>query len=272
MLKRTLSAAALLAAFAAPQALAHPLWILPSHFTVSADEGDWITFDVTASHGTFTFDKPASADSARIERPDGEQDRPDHVFKGKRRSVFDYHFVEDGTYRIGVAFPEMYMTNFQAGRRDSVRRIPASKAERDALLPEGAREVVTTQMLRAAHTYVTVKAPDRTVLEPKGQGFEIIPLTHPADFIEQEEVSFQFLFNGEAVQGVEVNVTPEGTLYRNRQDAISAVSGDDGKISFTPEHAGRYLMDTSFTQELKDDPRADRYRAVVNVTFEVQLD
>ena len=51
-------------------AQAHPRWILPSHFTVSKEGGDWLTFDVTASHGTFVFDKPAGSENAHVIMPD----------------------------------------------------------------------------------------------------------------------------------------------------------------------------------------------------------
>lgn len=44
---------------------AHPRWVLPSHFTVSKEGGDWLSFDVTASHGTFIYDKPASTETAK---------------------------------------------------------------------------------------------------------------------------------------------------------------------------------------------------------------
>lgn len=68
-------------------AQAHPRWILPSHFTVSKEGGDWLTFDVTASHGTFVFDKPAGSESAQIIMPDGRKERPNFVIRGKRRSL-----------------------------------------------------------------------------------------------------------------------------------------------------------------------------------------
>ena len=41
--------------------------------------GDWLTFDVTASHGTFVFDKPAGSDRAFVIMPDGCSERPNFV-------------------------------------------------------------------------------------------------------------------------------------------------------------------------------------------------
>ncbi|EVU13260.1 hypothetical protein D046_6023A, partial [Vibrio parahaemolyticus V-223/04] len=74
---------------AATTAQAHPRWVLPSHFTVSKEGGDWLTFDVTASHGTFVFDKPAGSEQAFVIMPDGRSERPNFVIRGKRRSMFD---------------------------------------------------------------------------------------------------------------------------------------------------------------------------------------
>ncbi len=269
LIKKGLLAAAILAPAIAT---AHPLWLLPSHFTVSKAEGDWVTVDVTASHGTFVVDKPASAHNARIIMPDGSTERPDHVLRGKRRSVFDFFFVEPGTHKIVNSFDQSYMTTYKVGRRDTVRRINASKAERDAVLPEEARDVQTTRMLRSSESYVTVMAPNDTALQPSGKGLELLPITHPADIIENEEVTFQFLFNGEPVQGVESTVTRDGTLYRAAQDEINLVSGEDGKVTFTPDQAGRYVLFTFTRQQLANDPLADMQGTMLSVTFEAQLD
>ena len=61
---------------------AHPRWVLPSHFTVSKEGGDWLTFDVTASHGTFVFDKPAGSEFAQVFMPDGRKECPNFVIRG----------------------------------------------------------------------------------------------------------------------------------------------------------------------------------------------
>ncbi|MGL6259806.1 DUF4198 domain-containing protein [Vibrio sp. WXL103] len=251
---------------------AHPLWILPSHFTVSKDDGDWVTFDVTASHGTFVFDKAASAHGATIVMPDGTSARPDHVLRGKRRSVFDFFFEEEGTYKVVNNFDPMYMTTYKIGGRDTVRRIRASKAERDAQIPEGARDVSTSLVERRSESYVTVMAPSTKAIEPKGKGFEFNPITHPSDIIENEEVTFQFLFDGEPLAGVESTITREGTLYRAAQEEITVVSGEDGKVSFTLDQAGRYVLQTSTRTPVENNPQADVISTMLSVTFEAQLD
>ncbi|MBY5991484.1 DUF4198 domain-containing protein [Ferrimonas balearica] len=270
-MKKSLLAAGLLAGLVAT-AQAHPLWILPSHFTVSKAEGEWVTVDATASHTTFGFDKPTSADPAFVVMPDGRQERPDALFKGKRRSVFDFFFVEPGTHKIVNSRAPFYMTTYQLGRRDAERRIRATKAEALAQVPQEARNVQTTMVEPRGESYVTVMAPNRTALEPANKGFEMVPVTHPADIIENEPVTFRYLYDGKAVEGVKVEVTREGTQYRAAQEAIALETNAEGEITFTPEQAGRYIAATFHRQALENHPLADVHGTMLNVTFEVQLD
>ncbi|MHA2729036.1 DUF4198 domain-containing protein [Vibrio campbellii] len=256
---------------AATTAQAHPRWVLPSHFTVSKEGGDWLTFDVTASHGTFVFDKPAGSEQAFVIMPDGRSERPNFVVRGKRRSMFDFYFEEEGTHKVAINNQPSYYTQYKAGRRDTVKWAKASKANRASVIPEKARDVVTQLSYTRAESYVTVGMPTEKVLEIEGKLLEMKPLTHPSDIIEGEEVIFQFFFNGEPQQGVTAEITREGTLYRNHQEQIDVVSDKDGKITFTPEVAGRYLMKANYKGELKNDPLADKASANVHLTFETQL-
>ncbi|HHF3174480.1 TPA: DUF4198 domain-containing protein [Vibrio alginolyticus] len=252
-------------------AQAHPRWVLPSHFTVSKEGGDWLTFDVTASHGTFVFDKPAGSDQAFVVMPDGRSERPNFVVRGKRRSMFDFFFTEEGTHKVAINNQPSYYTQYKAGRRDTVKWARASKAERGDVLPEQARDVVTQLSYTRAESYITVGMPTDKVLEIEGKMLEMKPITHPSDIIEGEPVTFQFFFNGEPQEGVTAEITREGTMYRNHQEQIDVVSDKDGKVIFTPEVAGRYLMKANYKGELKDNPLADKASANVHLTFETQL-
>ncbi|MGY5774093.1 DUF4198 domain-containing protein [Vibrio diabolicus] len=252
-------------------AQAHPRWVLPSHFTVSKEGGDWLTFDVTASHGTFVFDKPAGSDQAFVVMPDGRSERPNFVVRGKRRSMFDFFFTEEGTHKVAINNQPSYYTQYKAGRRDTVKWARANKAERHDVLPEQARDVVTQLSYTRAESYITVGMPTDKALEIEGKMLEMKPITHPSDIIEGEPVTFQFFFNGEPQEGVTAEITREGTMYRNHQEQIDVVSDEDGKVIFTPEVAGRYLMKANYKGELKDNPLADKASANVHLTFETQL-
>ena len=250
---------------------AHPRWVLPSHFTVSKEGGDWLTFDVTASHGTFVFDKPAGSEFAQVIMPGGRKERPNFVIRGKRRSIFDFYFVEEGTHKVAINNVPSYYTAYKVGRRDTIKRVKANKAERANLIPEKARDVSTQVSYTRAESYVTVGMPTEKALEIEGKYLEMRPLTHPSDIVEGEEVSFQFFFNGEPQAGVVADITREGTLYRNHQEQINVVSDKDGNVTFTPNVAGRYLMKANYKGELKNDPMADKASVNVHFTFEALL-
>lgn len=256
---------------AATTANAHPRWVLPSHFTVSKEGGDWLTFDVTASHGTFVFDKPAGSDQAQVVMPDGRTERPNFVVKGKRRSMFDFYFEEEGTHKVRINNEPTYYTQYKAGRRDTVKWIKATKADRALVLPEKARDVVSQVSFTRAESYVTVGKPTTEAMKLDNTLLELKPLTHPSDILEGEPVTFQFFFNGKPQAGVTADITREGTLYRNHQEQIDVVSDKDGKITFTPETAGRYLMKSNYKGELKDHPLAEKASVNVHLTFEALL-
>lgn len=250
---------------------AHPRWVLPSHFTISKEGGDWLTFDVTASHGTFVMDKPAGSETARIVMPDGRQERPNFVLLGKRRSVFDFFFSEEGTHKVRVDMVPSYTTHYKAGKRDTKKRLRANKVDRVNLLPKTSRDVSTTLAYTRAETYITVGKPSEKAFPLEGKYLELQPITNPADIVATEPVRFQFFFNGKAQAGVKAEITRDGTLYRNQQDQIDVVSDEQGVIEFTPEIAGRYILKSSHQAKLINNPLADKMNASVHLTFEAIL-
>lgn len=250
---------------------AHPRWVLPSHFTVSKEGGDWLTFDVTAANGTFVFDKPAGSDSAEIIMPDGRKERPNFVVRGKRRSMFDFYFQEQGTHKVQINNQPTYYTQYKAGHSDTVKRLRANKSERGSQLPEAARDIKTIISYTRAETYITVGKPSEKASALEGKYLELMPITHPSDIVAQEPVTLQFYFNGEPQQGVSAEITREGTLYRNHQQQIDVVSDEKGFVTFTPTIAGRYILKASHKGELVDNPLADMMAANVHFTFEAVL-
>ncbi|CAM2746563.1 DUF4198 domain-containing protein [Vibrio ordalii] len=258
-------------AFVSASLQAHPRWLLPSEFTISAKEGDWVTTDATASHGTFVFDKPLSVDSGYVLTPSGKRERFAFSAKHKRKSTFDFFFYEQGTHKIALVGTPFYMTNYTVGARNTARRIAANSVERQALLPEGAQNVKTVLMFNRTEAYITVNEPSAQVFALENQLLELVPVTHPADMVEGEEIVLQFFFNGQAQAGVEAEIRQDGTLYRNQQQALIIHSDNEGKIRFTPEQAGRYLLIAGFSGALSDNALADEARSSIHLTFEVVL-
>ncbi|PSX12353.1 DUF4198 domain-containing protein [Photobacterium angustum] len=250
---------------------AHPRWILPSHFTVSKQGGDWISFDVSASHSTFNFDKAPDSETARVMMPDGRELEPNNVTRGQRRSIFDFYFSEEGTHKVHVNQHPKYYTRYQAGHRDTLKTVEANKANRNQLLPDRARNVYTEVNYTRAESYITVGKPSTKVMEISGEYLEMVPLTHPADIVEGQPVTLQFFFYGKPQAGVKIDITREGTMYRNRQEQINLVSDKDGKITFTPYIAGRYLLKSNYIGNINNNSMYDKANVSVHFTFEVLL-
>jgi len=249
-------------------ALSHPIWILPSTFNVSGDVGEWVTFDVSASHTLFSFDKSVVLDELQIYSPDGDRNYLGQYYKGHRRSVFDYHISQSGTYRFSVSRPPYYFTSYKSGKRETPKRMMANKQEAQQRLPKNAREVKTMSIDMEASAFVTFNEPTGTVLEPKGKGLELIPQTHPSDIIAGEEVIFLVLMNGEPEEGVEIEMTAGGTRYRDDRNIQTFQTDKQGLVSYTPTQPGPWYISAVKTVPLNDE-KTDEAMLIRFITFEV---
>lgn len=247
---------------------AHPRWVLPTEFNVSGDEDQWISFDLTASHSVFEVDKGISAQNVRIFSPDGDENYLRNFFTGHRRSVFDLELTMDGTYKITEQRPIFYYTGYKAGKRETVKYVAGNKIEAQARLPERAREVRTEVLDMATAVYVTKNAPTQTVLTPKGKGLELLPVTHPNDIVQGEEVTIKVTLNGEPASDVEVEITPHGTRYRDDRGSIGIKTDDSGVVKFVPHQSGPWLFAATVYSD-ENSPMADVRWSARYMTFEV---
>ncbi|MCV6610388.1 MAG: DUF4198 domain-containing protein [Amphritea sp.] len=249
-------------------AQAHPLWVLPGEFVVSGDESSWVTFDVSASHTVFGYDKGVGLQNVQVFSPDGDRNPLGSFFKGHRRSVFDLLLDQDGTYKVFAQRPKFYFTSYKAGNRDTDKRMWADKVEAAERLPENARDVKTMQIDMSSVAYVTRNAPSDSVFQPTGKGFELRPVTHPNDIVQGEEAVLEALLNGKPVAGVSVEITPGGTRYRNERNSIEITTDSNGRIEFTPGQAGPWLLSADYSMP-SQSPLADTVEAIRFITFEV---
>lgn len=258
----------------ASSAQAHNRWILPTHFNVSAEEGGksvWVMADVTASNETFNVDKPMGADRFTIIKPDGKRDRPGASFKGHRKSVVDINLAQSGTYKMYLDSDVSYWTRYEVAGSDEAQWLRgANKADRNSRLPKGAKNVKTMASKAQVMTFVTLNEPtDNFALT--GQGLELKPITHPSDIAQNEQTKLQFMFNGKAQKGVEVEIIKDGARYRNDPEALELKSDSKGEIAFTVKDAGRYLLMARYRTQDSDNPLADEMGGQIFFTFEAVL-
>lgn len=249
---------------------AHNLWILPSHFNVSADEDNvGIMADVSASNELFYADKPMGADQFVIISPSGEEVRSGARFTGNRKSVVDVNLTENGTYTLMLDFPTSYFTIFENAQGEE-DELEISKAGRDKLLPKGATKVHSIAESTQVMSFVTLNTPTNN-FNLRQQGLELKPITHPSDIAENETAQLQFLFDGKPQPGVKVEIIKDGSRYRNELNAQELTTDKDGKLSFTPKQAGRYFLKAEYMTTPHNDPLADEKMASLFLTFEAVL-
>lgn len=264
----------LLALAFASSTQAHNRWILPTHFNVSAEEGEkqvWIMADVTASNETFNVDKPMGSDRFTIIKPDGNRSRPGSSFKGHRKSVVDINLADNGTYKMFLDSDVNYWTRYEVAGEEKAKWLRGvNKASRDKVLPKGAKNVKTMASKSQVMTFVTLNEPtDNYSLN--NQGLELKPITHPSDIAQNEEVKLQLLFDGKPQKGVKVEIIKDGARYRNSPEALELESNNKGEISFTLKDAGRYLLMADYRTEKSNNPLADEMGGQIFFTFEAVL-
>lgn len=257
----------------APLAQAHDRWILPSHFNVSAEDGKgvWLSADVSASNQVFEFDKAFGAEDVLIITPAGKTERPSSSYRGSRRSVFDYLLTEDGTYKLTKEAKPRYFSRYKVKGQDKPVRSSADKESTRAQMPKEGYELEGALYFSRIESFVTLNKPSDKAFNPTGEYLELVPLTHPADFVEGEPISLKLLYKGKPKAGVEVTLVADGTRYRNQLNELKLSSNDQGVIEFTLPRAGRYLLHAEHEEKLKDTRLADKSVSEIFLSFEAGL-
>lgn len=254
------------------QASAHNRWILPSHFNLSNDKGEWVMADITASNETFNVDKPMGADKLEITGPNGKRVRVGSSYRGHRKSVVDIHLEDSGTYQFKMGGEASYWTSYQLigdEKKHWLRGV--NKLQRQGQLPKGAINAHTMESYANVLSYITLNTPSKG-FKTTDKGLEFVPVTHPSDVAQGEQAQFKFIFNGQPQAGVSVEIVREGVRYRNDQNVLKLTSDKKGIINFTLAQAGRYLLMAEHQSDVKHNPQADTVGGQIFLTFEAVLD
>ncbi|EKF75535.1 hypothetical protein A11A3_01642 [Alcanivorax hongdengensis A-11-3] len=231
---------ALLLAVALP-AQAHKRWLLPSNTVLSQPQ--WITVDASVSNDIFFPERPFPLKGLTATGPDGKPAEVDNTLEGHRRSVFDVNLTQAGTYRLAIA-GQFFFASYQLGGERKRARGRSVKEIR-AAIPKGATQVKLSETVSRMETFVTVGAPNRTALKPTGQGLELDPITHPNDLYTGEQARWRLLVDGKPAAGVQVEVVPAGTRYRDQQNDWQLTSDANGVVTIDWHAAGRYFVEAS---------------------------
>lgn len=254
---------ALLAAVAA-SAAAHTPYLAPNTF--APREGEVVTLDAAFAE---TFFVPEVAfDKSRFEltAPDGTKHAPESVHYLKSRAVVEHAMPKQaGTWRFstGARIGAVFRNWEIDGRKESTR-------DPKAAVPEHARMLPSFQAITLAETYVTVGAPDRGALKPRGSGIEILPVTHPADLYAGESLVFEVLYDGKPVAAQDVEVSEAVWTSDRKPEVARLVTGDDGRATLPLRRAGSWLALVRHRSKAPAGAAADEYSHSATLTFQVR--
>jgi len=266
-MKRSLILAAALMAALPFAASAHKVWLQPSQTVLSGND-PWITVDAAVSNDLFYFNHfPLSTDNIRITAPDGSQGQLQNPASGKYRSVFDVQLDQTGTWRIAHVNEGLFAT-WKDGK--VLERWRGNAQTFASEVPVNAIDLKVTQTLSRVETFVTNGNPNETALQATNQGIELLILDgHPNDLFAGETARFRLLLDGQAREGLEVEIVRGGTRYRNAQEEIKLTTDAQGEFSVTWPQAGMYWLETGSEDNKTTVPQASARRLSYVVTLEV---
>lgn len=287
-LLRPVSAALALALALPFAAQAHKAWLVPSATVVSGN-APWVSIDGAISNNLYYPDHfPMRLESLVITAPDGSAVAAQNPHTGKYRSVFDVELAQTGTYRIASVNASLSARwdtaeSLAAAEKAKAAGAPASGPGSPAAggflrnataedlktkVPKDAKNLQITQGSGRIETFVTNGAPSTGALKPTGKGLELVPVTHPNDLFAGETANFRLLIDGEAASGVDVEIVPGATRYRDSQDEIIVKTDAEGGFSVTWPAPGMYWLEASLRDDKATAPATAR-RASYVATLEV---
>ncbi|MDL9997106.1 DUF4198 domain-containing protein [Variovorax sp. J22P240] len=253
---------ALCAGTAAVQA--HNAWLMPSSTVLS--KADWITVDAAVSNDLFFFNhNPLNLDSLAVTAPDGSTVKPENMFKGKLRSVFDLNLTQSGTYRVALVNDGVF-ARWKDKATGQAKRARGTAENIAGQIPADAQEVEITQSAGRNETFITVGKP--SALRPTGKGLELIS-ANPTDLVKGEKTSFTLQLDGQPAKDLEVTVTLGNTRYRDKLDELKIKTDAKGQFSVTWPVAGMYWLDVNTTDQKTSAPKAKERRLSYAATLEV---
>jgi uncharacterized GH25 family protein len=252
--RKPLLAAAAIAAIAAPAAIAHRMWMLPSSTTVSGTD-NWVTVDAAVSNDLFFFDHQPLRMVPVVTQPDGTEGQVENHNVGKFRATFDLHLTQQGTYKVAVVNEGVFGSYMLNGERKMLPR-GTTTANLATAIPAGATDVQTAENVSRNEIFITQGAPTNTVFKTSGKGIELVPITHPNDLVTNEPGNFQFLKNGKPGADLTVTVIPGGIRYRDDLHEQVLKTDATGKVSIKWGQPGMYWVMVNEGGERPEGPGA----------------
>ncbi|MDO9179443.1 MAG: DUF4198 domain-containing protein [Agitococcus sp.] len=226
-----------------PSAQAHRQWLLPSSTQIEAKEA-WVTIDAATSENLFDFDSNALAlDGLQITAPDGAIIVPERTSKGRFRSSADVKLLQKGTYKISLV-SQSVMANYTLNGEQ--KRWRGTEDKMAAEIPAEAKDLKVSRTFNRLDTFVTSGKPSASVLNPVGQGLELVAVSHPNELFAKEKSTFNVLFDGKPLANAVVTIAAGGVRYRGVLNEITATTNAQGEFNVTWPFAEMYWLKLSY--------------------------
>ncbi|VUD46031.1 hypothetical protein TDB9533_00742 [Thalassocella blandensis] len=289
----TAVSASLLGACWSYETMAHGRWIVPSHTILSAEEAEFVTFDLSISNELFYPDwaiggvpienigsqekierelppplRPVLASSKLVvHKPDGTTQSDYTLVDLRRKTVTMAELVQNGSYHIEYTQNPIYLT-WYSHADGSPGRFFGTLSQVQKLLPEGAKDIRQTILINRIETWITRNNLTRKNLKPQGKGLELAFDTHPNELFVGEKMKFTVMFDGKPLKKpLSLHFIQNGTRYRDDRNVID-VSTNNGKAVVTWQKPGLYLLETEYEKPSTEKGIESETHALY-ATFEV---
>ncbi|MFB0487385.1 DUF4198 domain-containing protein, partial [Vibrio cholerae] len=121
--------------------------------------------------------------------------------------------------------------------------------------------------LGRVETFVTAGKPG--AIKPVGKGLELVAVSHPNDLYSDEPATFQMLLDGKPAAGLEMEIVPNGSRYRDKVEEIELKTDADGKFQVKWPQPGMYWVHTEAEDDKVSVPTATKRRMSYALTLEV---
>lgn len=243
---------------------AHDVWLRPSSTVLSGTDG-WITVDGVVSNDKFYINHaPLRLDNLVIVAPDGAKVKAQNAHRGKLRSTFDLQLTQPGTYRIAVVNDGVFARWKENGQ---AKRYFGAADGLDKAVPAQAQDLSITQSLGRVETFVTAGKP--SPIAATGKGLELLAVSHPNDLYSDEPATFKMTVDGKPAAGLEVNIVPDGSRYRDQVGEIVLKTDAQGQFEVKWPQPGLYWIEASAEDDQVTAPKASKRRMSYAGTLEV---
>lgn len=216
-------------------ALAHSPYMKPNVF--AADTRNHVVVEASFAEGDFRPEVAIKADGWNVTQPDGSVVALTPAATLKAATYLEVPVSAKGSYRISSG-ERVGRVAKAAEKGGELRFLEGAHTE----LHDG-ETLVEVQSLTRSDVFVAKGEP--TPIAPVGSGVEFQPLTSANSLYVGEPVRMVVLRDGKPVAGAQVTLMQDGAVYTEAGlPDIELVSNDKGEVSFTPDRAGLYLIQT----------------------------